>query len=133
MTTHHTRQLRILFAADYFTRITRDANKIASASGLNVTEIFELCETPEWAHALRLFGYDGTPYVKNRRKYRKRKRQTALVPIDDRTPQQWESDSLKYCERLWHELLGLRPESVHLRKQNARLSSLDSVQEVQNA
>ena len=108
MTTHHTRQLRILFAADYFTRITRDANKIASASGLNVTEIFELCETPEWAHALRLFGYEGTPYVKNRKRYRKRKREKAKSYQHlntTRTPEQRESGSLRAAEDIWTRMI----------------------------
>lgn len=110
MTTfHHQRQLRILFAADYFARGTRDANKIATVSGLNVTELFDLCETPEWRHALKVFGYEGSPSLKNRDKHRRRKRRRGLVKINE--------NDLPRAERVWHELLGLRPESSFLRRQ----------------
>ena len=108
--TAHT-PLRILFAADLFTRGYRHAEKIASASGLSTREIYLLCETPAWDAALRVCGYEGdTTKPKGYGRWKRRQRkldQYDLIEEDrdrlkreDRLP-----DDFATAERLWQSMI----------------------------
>ena len=68
------RKMRIMWAAHLFVENnTRSAAKIASTTGLTVTEIFELASLPIWKRALSYFGYTGDANIKNLAQYCKRK------------------------------------------------------------
>ena len=86
------RKIRILWAAHLFVENnTRSAAKIASTTGLTVTEIFELASLPIWRKALEYFGYTGEKNIKNLSRYRKRHE----IRVGD----------LKKAESLWGVLI----------------------------
>ena len=67
------RKMRILWAAHLLVENnTRSAARIASTTGMTVTEVFELASLPIWKRALSYFGYTGDANIKNLSKYRKR-------------------------------------------------------------
>ena len=86
------RKMRILWAAHLFVNNdTRSAAKIASTTGMTVTEVFELASLPIWRKALEYFGYTGEKNIKNLSRYRKRHE----IRVGD----------LKRAEKLWGVLI----------------------------
>ena len=91
-------RLKVLFAADYFIRVTRDPHEIARVVGVSVTVLFEVCQSAEWEALLRLMGYEGTPYVENLKRYRYKKRKRQGLTTPDACEQ---TGDLRIANKVW--------------------------------